>query len=160
MKISRQHYIKKYTRAFFKAYGELLQPSDIHTLQAFTHFVNHRPVCAQPDQVRPEIMQAIKDLVVLLEDHARLSLLPDIMRVITVRFLRRGYQWATVTTAIPATQTQQQEVIESFKNITGQQVDAVFTVSPDLIAGMRIVSQDYLWESSLAQKIKVILYGY
>lgn len=160
MKILRQDYIKKYTRAFFQAYGELLQPSDIHALQAFTHFVNHRPMLTQPVQVRTETMQAIKDLVVVLEDHARLSLLPDIMKVITARFLRRGYQWATVTTAIPVTKTQQQEVIDGFKSITGQQVDAVFTVSPDLIAGVRIVSQDYLWESSLAQKIKVILYGY
>ena len=101
-------------------------------------------------------------LVTVLQERERLSWLSEIMSLLMLRFFKGiNYQHALVATALPVTMQQQTEIVEGFKKLTGtDRIDAQFIVDPRLIAGMRIVSQDYLWEASLAQKIKVNRYGY
>jgi ATP synthase F1 delta subunit len=180
MKIARQEIIKRYTRAFLEVYKERLEPRDLHVLSSFASFLKHHHLLAffahhavidhekqvalylkavlykAPD-ARAELIDALEKLITILADHERLAFLPDIMALLVVRFFTSiGYQHATVTTAIALTAEQKKEIIESFKALTGKKVDAEFKIDYHLIAGMRIVSQDYLWESSLAQKIKAL----
>ncbi|MBY0110301.1 MAG: F0F1 ATP synthase subunit delta [Candidatus Babeliaceae bacterium] len=180
MKTPRQQIIKKYTRAFLQSYKSQLQPVDLEPLSHFAYFLKHHQTLAffahnaisqhekkvalyikafshRAPQARPEFIEAIQQLITILADHGRLSLLSGIIDLIVLRFFGViGYQHATITTAIATTEAQQKDIVESFKILTGKKIDAKFEVDPELIAGMRIISQDYLWDSTLAQKIKAL----
>jgi len=180
MKTPRQQIIKKYTRAFLLIYKADLQPVDLEALSAFAYFLKHHHTLAffahhaiiehekqvalyvkaflyTAPHARPDLVQAVEQLITILADHERLSFLPGIIALIVLRFFNViGYQHATITTAIAVTDVQQKEIIESFTALTGKKVDAEFEVDPELIAGVRIVSQDYLWESTLSAKIKAL----
>ncbi len=182
MKTPRQQIIKKYTRAFLQIYKEHLQPVDLEALSAFAYFLKHHHTLAffahhaivehekqvvlyikafsyKAPHARPELIQAVEQLITILADHERLSFLPGIISLIVLRFFNViGYQHATIITADAVTVDQQKEIIESFKALTGKKIDAEFEVDPQLIAGMKIISQDYLWESTFAQKIKAFCY--
>ncbi len=180
MKTPRQQIIKKYARAFLQSYKSQLQPVDLEPLSDFVYFLKHHQTLAffahrastqdekkvalymkifayRSPQARPDLIKAVQKLIAILADHGRLPLASGIIDLIVLRFFGViGYQHATISTAIPVTETQQKDILESFKVLTGKKIDAKFEVDPELIAGMRIISQDYLWDSTLAQKIKAL----
>jgi F0F1-type ATP synthase delta subunit len=182
MKTPRQQIIKKYTRAFLQTYKDQLQPVDLEALSAFDYFLKHHHTLAffaqydvierenqvllymkafsvKAPEARSELVQALNRLITILAEHDRLTFLPGIISLIVLRFFNViGYQHATISTAIPVSLAEKQEIIENFKILTGKKIDAEFEVDPDLIAGIKIVSQDYIWESTLAQKIKAFCY--
>lgn len=182
MKTQRQQIIKKYARAFLFIYKHNLQPVDLKALSAFAYFLKHHHTLAffahyaivegekqvaayvkaflyTAPYARPDLVQAMEQLLAILADHQRLSFLPNILALIVLRFFNViGYQHATIVTAHAVTEIQQKEIIESFQALTGKKVDAEFEVDPEIIAGMRIVSQDYLWESTLSAKIKALVH--
>jgi F0F1-type ATP synthase delta subunit len=186
MKTPRQQIIKRYTRAFLQIYKEQLQPVDLEALSAFAYFLKHHHTLAffahhsiiEPEKqvalyikafsckaprARPELIRAVEQLITILISHDRLVLLPAIIALIVLRFFKViGYQHASITTAIAVTDAQKKDIIESFRALTDKKIDAEFEIDPQLIAGVKIVSQDYLWESTLAQKIKALgkNYGY
>ncbi len=180
MKTPRQQIIKRYTRAFLQTYKEQLQPADLEPLSEFAYFLKHHQLLAffahhsiighdiqvalymkafllKAPTARPELSKAVELLITILADHERLGLLQGIIALIVLRFFNTiGYQHATITTAIPVTALQKKEIITSFTALTGKKIDAEFKLDTELIAGIKIVSQDYLWESTLAQKLKAL----
>lgn len=181
MKTPRQQIIKAYARAFLHTYKDQLISSDIHSLVAYKDFLerHHRMLMVtsqnaafslnekvefflkalshSANDLRESVIRAIKQLLTLLIVYERIVFLPEILALIVIRFFNAvGYQQATVSSAQELSLQERKEIVESFKNLTGNKVDATFEVDNNLIAGLRIVSQGYLWESSIAQKIKAL----
>ncbi len=186
MKTPRRQIIKKYARAFLYTYAGLLVPDDYRNLLAYNQFLKKngiggflvRNVTLLPEEkiaffikifalACPEstsiFKTALEKLITLLIGHERIFLLPDILALIQLRLLNQiGYQHAVVATSQEVTDHDKKEIIKSFKTLTGKKIDAEFLVDPELIAGIRIISQDYIWESSIAQHLKKLenTYGY
>jgi F0F1-type ATP synthase delta subunit len=180
MKTPRRQIVKKYTHAFLRTYNSQFIPADresvscylsfLHEHHQITFFAYHAALDAgnkielfmrafdESCISRMQMRQALEKLITILVYHERILLLPEILKLIIVRFYAAiGYQHALISTSHAINEQEQQEIIESFKALADKNIDAEFSVDPQLIAGLRIISQDYLWESSIAQKIKVLL---
>lgn len=186
MKTSRRQVVKKYARAFLYTYAALLVPDDYKNLVVYSKFLKKKSigyflvtqVTAMPEEKIALFMKifthtcpdatsalktAVEKLVTILITHERIFLLPDILAVIQLRLFNQiGYQHTVVATSHEIPDHDKKEIIESFKKLTGKKIDAEFLVDPELIAGIRIISQDYIWESSLSRHLKKLenSYGY
>lgn len=186
MKTPRRQIIKKYAHAFLRAYNNQFVADDyayfacylafLHEHHQITFYAYHAVLdnekkielfmkifdraCSPHSVVR----DALEKLITILAYHERLWLLADIIELIKVKFYSAiGFQHTRIATSHALSDQDRQEIIESFKTLTGKNIDAEFVVDPRLIAGLRVISQDYLWELSIAQKIKALQvknYGY
>lgn len=178
MKTPRRQLVKKYARAYLQKYHADLQPEDLTCLSAylsflkkfpFMQFFSYQAVLSKHEKVaifmkafshinpqaRKSFSHSIEQLIMVLVRHERLALLADIVALIAIRFFNAiGYQHATIYTSDTISEGEQKTITESFAALTHAQIDAEFKIDPTLIAGLKVISQDYVWESSISQKIK------
>lgn len=169
--------MKRYARAFLAKYP-MLDNHDMIQLMALHEFLlRQRPslqildyasmareqkvarimaiVARQCPDLRALAVQALETLIQVLSMRCQLVLLPAILELVVRRFYAtKPYELVEVTTACPLTAPQQEEVIEHMHHLTGKTVSATFSVDPALIAGLRIVGKQALWQMTVAQKVK------
>ncbi len=172
MKIASNEWVKKYVRLFLQAHQDAWTFDDLQHLEAFSQFVQaHRPTLhlvsvtsADPEQkalfwvqkfsgdVRTQ--HIFKQLLILLAQRGHLFLLGDIIKIAVARlYTRLGYQQVQVFVSDELSQAEKQEVVQNFQQLTGKKTEVTYHIDPTLIAGIKVVSQDYVWESSIAQKL-------
>ncbi len=180
MKTYDTQIIKKYTYAFLYVYRKCLTPDDFNNLSKVSSFLKKRKTSmfiathadidletkgnlfleifmrAAPDSSEC-LKNALKKLVIVLVMQNRLPMVIKIIDLIGVRFAQAiGYQEATIMTSHRLSSGEQQEIIKAFGFLTASQVNATFRLDTELIAGIKIISQNYIWESSIAQKIRAL----
>lgn len=98
-----------------------------------------------------------RPLVVLLGSHNRLSLLFHVLRQIVAVFYA---EHNVVDVAFMTAQALSDEQIASMKKFleksTGKQIRPTVMIKPELIAGVRLQSETFLWEYSVAQQLRAI----
>jgi ATP synthase F1 delta subunit len=159
---------RKYAVAFCNVYGDQLTHDFIHHLRAFASVIALRRGILvylmlktlshdQKEAMIERLMQhyslsiPFRHLVVMLYRHRRLALLSLIIRKITkIYWKRHSVELVTVTTS-HALQDEQKRRIVAFVQQCAQvkAIKADFSVVPDLISGIRIKGDAWIWERSI-----------
>lgn len=172
MKKSSQQQIKKYASIFLTVYKNYFVPEDYHFFVAYRNFLRknkflvrnkypqellaYAATYAYP-QVRAEIMLMVKELITILYKHDILVFLPEIVDFIAKKLLATlGYEKAVIYSSHPINVQEQHEIAQDFQTLIGQKIIPEYAFDETLIAGIKIVSQNFMWESSVAQKIQKI----
>lgn len=174
MDIQAQKVAGKYAKAFLNYIGDVLQPSHCETLQkAATAFKQHSDditLLKIPNisaNVKKEGLLAwfkaleipvdITKLLDILAGHQRLFLFPTILQELCEEYYKRNN---IVEFCIKATLPLNKEQIDSvhafLEHKSGKRIRSTFMLEKNLIAGIRLQSDTYLWEYSLRQRIRNI----
>ena len=95
-----------------------------------------------------------QDLINLLIQNKRLSLLPEVANQYTLLFdEHKGAQKAEVTTAIPLTAELEEKVLAKVKELTGKKVSLENIVDPAIIGGFILRVGDKQFDASILGKM-------
>lgn len=97
------------------------------------------------------------DLINLLIAHKRSSLMPFILRYLhEIIMEEQNIVSFTMSSAQDLTQEQQEHIKKFLAQSTNKTIIYKYTVNKDLIAGLRLQSNTYLWEHSLKKYLRNI----
>ncbi len=159
---------RKYAVAFCNVYGDQLTEDFIQHLRVFASVVALRRGIlvylmlktlshAQKEVMIQRLMEhyslgvPFRQLVVMLYRHRRLALLSLIIRKITkIYWKQRSVAFFSVATSHALENAQKQRVATFIQQRTdAKAIKADFVVLPDLISGIRIKGDAWLWERSI-----------
>jgi F0F1-type ATP synthase delta subunit len=106
---------------------------------------------------KTKIPRVIDPLLQLLTDHQRLSLFPLVIWYVTVVYgQRHALLLVTLRSSLALTQ-EYTDILKGFlSKQTGCHIIATPLVDSALIAGIRMESSTYLWEHSIAQRLRFL----
>lgn len=114
-----------------------------------------------PDEKVRAMEQVFKDdpplghMVGVLIEHRRERLLPVVAQEFhRARLEAEGRVSAAVRTARPLDETARAGVVAGLSRSEGRQVDAVFTVAPELLGGIEVRIQDRLWDGTIRGRLR------
>jgi F-type H+-transporting ATPase subunit delta len=103
------------------------------------------------------ISKISQNLIDLLIDNKRLSILEEVAKKYTVIFdSLKGIEVAKVTTAIPLTENLRNQVLQKVKEITGKEATIENVVNPNIIGGFILRVGDVQYDASVANKLQVL----
>lgn len=104
---------------------------------------------------RFEITASVKKLVYLLLKDKRLVMLPEVLQA-TVDLYKQDHQitTCTVTSADELTTSEKTELETLIKNIVHGTVEAQYQTDPELIAGVRVQTNNLLFEHSVEKQLR------
>lgn len=165
---------KRYAQAYFNAYSPTIQSSSLQALQSASHFLSHSKEilfligygmlesqeverCVQLFIQRFALPQTIEKICMLLLAHNRIFLLGSVLHDICCIHKEKNNEIdVTVSTAHEVSSEQ----IEFLKKFFTYYSKATVTMSvvhdASLIAGIRMQSDMWLWEDSVAKKLRVL----
>jgi len=173
MQVAIELYAKKYAIAYMNLYGKELTIRGLEMLQEFADFIKQYPGVVE-SLALPSIAQEAKSKVIamlaeryyfgagfcrllqLLIDHKRLDYL-QLVIVNIIRIYRKlnGILSIKVSMSHQLT-TGEKELINNFirERTNYKTVQADYIMAPELLSGLRIQSDDFLWERSIRKLLR------
>lgn len=165
----------RYAQAFFNVSGDLLTDDDYWHIQNAKNYIQYIPgvlffisLVGIDEDVRLEMIQILlrrlqlpasfERLIVLLMEHKRVSLLADVFQAILNLYQERNHKLVfTVTTPQPLTDEDRKTFIEEFlSSVSGMSILAHYEEDKNLVAGLRALNNNYLWEYSIESRLWAI----
>lgn len=162
----------KYGKAFFNLYGTELTDQNFWNIKDAIDFLNkNRTVLSYLECTKPGDEQKLitvflqhfklhKDfsrLLILLKKQKRILLLPDILHCILIFYLEQGGKMYFDLQSYPKlSSVQEKPLVDFLSNVTGQQILYRCAENHRLIAGLRMQSDQLLWEDSVRGRLKMI----
>lgn len=165
---------RRYAQAFLGAFHKMLDADSVAAFESAERFFKtHQPACffmdlsllspESKDRAVRDLLQRFKlpdcsySLIMLIIKQRRALLLADVFHQLAD--LYKG-QAGIITFTIQSSQVLEQEerkAIENFlkEQVTGQ-VFCSYELNPDLIAGVRIFNEQYLWEYSARAQLRAL----
>lgn len=168
------HLAQKYAHAFLNVHGKAISFDDIHTMIRMVQFLReHKKIAfflklsAIDDAIKLErltqlsesfsLPQAVISLIQLLLHHRRASILAHVLHHIVALFKQRAnMKDVTIASAHELTKEQKVACEQFLARITGHDNIYTYMVDKELIAGVRVQSDTFLWEKSIAQQLRYL----
>ena len=171
MNIQKQVLAGRYAAAFLNLYSDTLTLDDYYAIQDARNFLNdNRNLLTyfklpRMSEEKKEALQKIFEafnvpsslhkLAHLLLGHQRLFLLKEVFDALLVSFRERKH---IMVFKITSSHTLQKVQLDNIKNFlekkTGNTILYNEVLDKKLIAGIRVLSNNYLWEYSIAQQLR------
>ncbi len=163
----------KYARAFQHVYATRLTSNDIDAMQKTIALLAHKKDALSYLKIIPgsltSIVDALKNflavqnlsvlngMVDLLASHKRLALLVDIMKALCELYNDEHNKIVfTIISAEELTQKHKKDIHSFLEHHFHKNVTLNYRIDKKLIAGIRIESQDFLWEYSVEAHLRNI----
>jgi ATP synthase F1 delta subunit len=168
MMITLEAVAKKYAQAFVHVYGNDLSLEVLDQLRLFEDFLATQrgmllalTLAALSPEVHDQIVKKIvqqfqlpahvERLVKLLIQHKRLVLLRPVLKYIRKMYaMQQGVMDVAIGSSHPLDMAQKQHLCAFAQAMSGaKKIKASFVLMPEMISGIRIKSDTYLWEQSI-----------
>ena len=173
MRYSQSVEAKQYAKAFLRTYQSeltldavlliekaVLRMKDDRHLLSMLQVILHGSFHEKPIQLwcsHFQLPDSVYRLIRLLYKRTKLFLLVNVMQdICCLYFLEHGIVEVAVTSATALTDDQKKSFEQFFSAQSGKQVLSQYYVDPALIAGVRMQADCYLWEYSIADRIKTV----
>ena len=167
----------KYAQAFFAVYGDTVTDALIGNIYNAVQFLaNHRralflfkvPVIDRSIKIdaleefcdRFTMNEPIKKLLTLLLDERRSSDFIRVLQYIIALYRKKNNMVAITVASSYALTDEQRSTIEAFlaQRIVGEK-SYTYAIDQALIAGVRVYSDNFLWEVSVAKQLRDLYYS-
>ena len=163
---------KRYAQAILNVYGSEFVFEDVAAMRDIRSYLqSHRRIvfllrlAVVPDEVKErglcmlcerfKVSVPCRKLVGLLRAHRRLQLFPAVLEYLERLYLERKRIVPIAVSSASALSESDQKVIEQFfAQQLGVSVVGEYQIDQSLIAGLRVQSQYYLWERSVAKQLR------
>lgn len=174
MIISQVSVAKKYALAYLRLYGQQLTKEDVNNLyRVFLFFKsNHESMhLVYIISMRPcemgcifeklidffSLPESIKQVMALLAKHKKLYYLKDVLLDIYCLYKQQhNIVQLQITAAAPLDEQSIQAFEAFFAKQTGKNIESTTVVDTALLAGIRLQSDFFLWEYSVAQRLRTL----
>lgn len=171
---SRSDIAKKYARAYLNICGQEHTFEDYCTMWRAAQFLSeHRSLLSylslsivnEVDKKRFidlffekfHLLLSLKQLFYLLLKNKHIHLAADTLRDIYAMYKTEHHIVdLKVTSSTDLSELQIKEIKQFFNEISGQQAQISYSINSSLIAGIRLQTDTYLWEYSIAQQLRKI----
>lgn len=165
---------RRYAVAFLNMYEKKLANSDYSALKkAADFFKEHKQACflmrlslLNAQIVKKALLEKRKQfglsdcfdaLFMLIYEHKRTFLLADLFQTILHEAdERRGMEFFHISYVGQLLQEKKDRLVAWLQNKTGKTVECRYQEDTGLIAGLRLQSKHYLWETSIRQRLQSI----
>lgn len=165
---------RKYATAFLHVYGTTMTMDDYQSLQVFKRAWDNHPewlhALAIPTvslerkmtllermlaayQVMPDSMQLMK---LLITDKREILISPVIAMICASYLKRAGIVMCTLLSSHALTEHERSIVQQFIARQVGYHIIYDYTVDPSLIAGIKVVSDTFMWEYSVARQLREV----
>lgn len=176
MKLQERALARKYAQAYIQVYGSRLTQEARNQIERLVaEYMQHKEkffylglsslapavksnlVFKTCDQF--QVRSVLQPLILLLAEQGRLALLvPVLQSVLSLDKELQGIIDVTIQSA-QTLDAQQQEFVKKFlEHLTGKKIHARLVDNPELIAGIRVQSDTFLWEHSVAQQLRFLVH--
>ena len=161
-----------YAKAFLNIYASEISSEEINSLfTAYNFLSNHQefifwlgvPTLPHSKKIllidefieKLELPNTTKKLIQLLMSHKRIHLFRDVILATWHEYLRRNNMMHFMFNTSHALPFKDQKIMQQFlSDKTGKHIIYTHKINPQLIAGVRLLSQTLLWDDSIAYKLK------
>ena len=168
---------RKYAQAFFAVYGDIVTDKLVHNIDQAAQFLStHRralflfkvPVIDRSIKVRGlkefcdrfTLGEQIQKLLLLLLDERRSSQFMLVLRAISALYRKKNNMVAiTVASSYKLTDEQRATIEACMAQRVAGEKSYTYTIDPALIAGIRVYSDTFLWELSVARQLRDLYYS-
>ena len=172
MRYSQSIIAKKYAQAYLKEFVDQLQLSDIESIKLTIRFFKRHHtfisllnLLVDPEKTKNVVIDelfdhfslplSLKKLIDVLITHKRLILLSDVLiDICCLYFQIKNILELTIFTATPLENHEFEKFESFFKKISGKTIVSTVVLEPSLIAGVRMQSDLFLWEYSIAARLR------
>ena len=165
---------KKYANAFLNVFIDQLSPQTMRHVCSLGDFLsrNHLliyflrwPVLAKEVKIKAlddmlhqfSLGQPFGKLISLLADNKKMHLIGDILKhICTLYDVRKKRIHFTIASSHDLTTHECSVIVEFLANITGASIIYDYKVDKNLIAGIRLQSNTYLWQYSIGQHLDMM----
>lgn len=165
---------KKYAQAFINVFPKAFGFGDLKKIEAAQFFLQtHKRTLfflqlPQFDQERKNSMvadlidyfslpQGFTAIILLLIEHNRSFYIPDVLLWITKLYKDQiNSAEFSIQTAQPVDDKQIESIKQFLSHLTHKKIIGVPSINTSLIAGLRLQSNDHLWEYSIRKHIKAL----
>lgn len=169
-----QHILaRRYAQAYLHLFGAQITDHTIVQLKAFVawylrhaHGFSYLDLASFSAQAKIQLvmrsaarfeLQQLEKLVTLLAQQNRLGLLVPVLQTIIALYQHEHHRTDVVlTSAHQLTDAEQRKLQQFFEQKTGQHSTIVAKLDPRLIAGVRLQSDTFLWEHSVAKQLRAV----
>ncbi|HSW75559.1 MAG TPA: F0F1 ATP synthase subunit delta [Candidatus Saccharimonadales bacterium] len=163
---------KQYAKAYLLEFENLLTLADIENMKSAVRFFRrhhnfmslvslmtkiHERKHVMIDEIFSHfsLHSSLKKLVTILLRHKRLLYFAQVLQDICSLFeMRSGVLHVTIQTATPLTESEIAKFESFFAKLSGKRIISQVHIDPSLIAGVRMQSDIYLWEYSIAARLR------
>lgn len=172
MRYSQSLIAKKYAKAYMAEFGSQLQLSDINAMKSVIRFFKRHHnfmslvnLLVESERAENVVLDELfdqfllptnlKKLIDLLIVHKRLTLFSEVLSDVCCLFFQyNNILEVTIATAIPLENNEREKFENIFKKLSGKTIVSSVVHDPSLIAGVRIQSDLFLWEYSIAARLR------
>ena len=165
---------KKYAQAFMAIFSKVIVLSDLKKIEVAQKFLQtHKRTLfflqlPQFDQERRQSMVAdlvdyfslpttFADIILLLIKHNRSFYIPEVLSwILTLYKEQIGIVEFSVKTAINIDEMQMGTMEQFLERMIGKKIKGALSLDSSLIAGVRLQSDNYLWEYSVRKQIRSV----
>lgn len=164
---------RKYAEAFLNTYQQELSVHDLKNIEklgsdlkkkAYLHTylnvplgANYKNKCFEKVFNHYSIAQCFYGLTNLLIAHHRTYLFADaLICIVKLFYLRMGYVNFTISSSHELDSSMVEQIHAFIKQLTGKKVLSKLKIDPSLIAGIRMSSENMVWENSIKKKLRVV----
>lgn len=174
MKYSQSIVAKQYAKAYLRECGSSLTLADVVNMKlAVSFFRRHHNfmslvslLCVAKQSeftIIDELFQhfslpeSLKKLVPILINHKRLVLFAHILQdICCLYFILNNLLELTIVTATPLDDQEVAQFEQFFIKLSGKQIISSVLLDKSLIAGVRMQSEFFLWEYSIAARLRTL----
>lgn len=165
---------RRYAQAYLEVWYQVLVPKNVSAFEAaHTFFKEHQPACFLMDLTLLAVEAKKKALMHLIEQfhlpvscyelmclviaHHRASLLGTVFHQLADLYQKRAGIMTFVVQSSVGLEEHEKLMIENFlKEQMDVQIHCSYELNPDLIAGVRIFNEQYLWEYSAQAQLRAL----
>lgn len=163
---------KQYAKAYLIEYGDILTSTDIDNMKSAIYFFRrhhnfmslvslmtklHEKKHVMIDEIFSHfsLHDSLQKLVKVLLRHKRLLYFAQVLQDICCLFeIRSGSLEVTIQTATSLTESEIKKFETFFAKLSGKRIISHVRIDPSLIAGVRMQSEIFLWEYSIAARLR------
>jgi len=166
--------VKKYATAFLNACKKEKRSVHVEIISTFENFVTANKVFQATLDLpslsidkkhetiefvskKLQLSPCLKRLTFLLLNHKRIYLLDEILRtILLLQTQQKQKHHFNVYTSHKISETEKNKIINFIKKTVSNDVTASFDIDITLISGLKIKGDTFLWERSIAKKLRDI----
>ena len=163
---------KQYAKAYLIEFEDLLTSTDIDNMKSAIRFFRrhhnfmslvslmtklHERKHVMIDEIFSHfsLHDSLKKLVEILLRHKRLLYFAQVLQdICSLWQMRSGTLEVTIRTATPLTESEIIKFESFFAKLSGKRIIRHVEIDPSLIAGVRMQSEIFLWEYSIAARLR------
>jgi F0F1-type ATP synthase delta subunit len=165
---------RRYAQAYLEGFYHVLVPEDVSAFErAHTFFKEHQPACFLMDLTllaasakekalmhfieRFKLPGSCYELMSLIITHHRASLLGMVFHQLAHLYQQRAGIMSFIVQSSVVLEAQERLTIENFlKEQLHAQIECTYELKQELIAGVRIFNEQYLWEYSAQAQLRAL----